>query len=261
MSALWITTVPPPPLHVLSNSFFRESLLQYLRRLWTSSLPATFLFSFTIIFSIIFHIFKFFLQPVSSSASSFKVGRTSKCRKNNLFLLLKAMSSGEFRISRRQADTMNFNTFPRRVHGQRFESASNLLNLAVDKADKRSEGSHFTYVFAAAKQKPLRELVKNQMRQIYSDSKIDPGARNCWILCCGNVSRSRWRTCNASLFYFREDPISHWSSAPVAGWRRLDDRFLELWKLHLQTICFVFPPSAFREPVRNQQKVDLNCAL
>lgn len=60
---------------------------------------------------------------------------------------------------------LNFNKFFRSVHGRRLESATNVFEPALDKADKRLEGCRLTYPFGAVEQALLWRLGTEQMRQ------------------------------------------------------------------------------------------------
>lgn len=76
-----------------------------------------------------------------------------------------------FRISCFPVDTLVIKEFFCWVHGQKFKSATKLLELAGGKAQKRWKESNFTFLFGAVEQKPLSELGTEQMRQIFRIAK------------------------------------------------------------------------------------------
>lgn len=73
--------------------------------------------------------------------------------------MLNLLGFDEFRVSRHQADTLDFNKIFCYLHSQKVESASKHSEFAEAETEVRSEEVDFTSIFGAVKQKPIRELM------------------------------------------------------------------------------------------------------
>lgn len=89
-------------------------------------------------------IFNFFPAMMFSSESISKVGLAPESNKINFLMLLQKLSSGALWVSGLQADTLDSLELIYLVHGQRFDSAANLLIRTEGGASRRSKNSAST---------------------------------------------------------------------------------------------------------------------
>lgn len=101
---------------------------------------------------------------MSSSASTYKEGRTPDFISNICFLLLMVLSSNASRVFCHRADDRVFKEVSRWNHGQGLVFATNLLEHAAVKAENHSDWSYFNFIFGGAELKPGRELGTEQIR-------------------------------------------------------------------------------------------------